>query len=621
MPACPATVTITSAVGSGIEDHSVSVPGRVLLRHRQRRLRYRDARRLRRPHLLIRGRAVVGAGPRRGHLHRVFRAVGEAGNRVARGRTRGDRSLPVAGVVALAARLPLHLVARGVGHRRPVNHQPRVARCDRHSRHLRRVVVFNRHHDAADRDPAVVTVRARRAVGKRDRIVRQVRVVAGLHRHRLRRVPVCRREGQARRGRGHVRARVPGDRYRDIRRRPGIENHRVSVPGRVLLRHRQRCLRDRRRPRRGDDDLRVVGDGGDAAGAGGEGGGLVAERVLKGNVVVARGRVRVGQHDSLALADVGGNREAQYARRRANCGRAGDAERGAGGGDGERVVDGVEEREERDGVAGENQVLGEHELDLIAVGVDRRAHQRGPRQVDGGVVGDRRDARYAGGERGGLVAGCVLKGNVVARGRVRVGQHDGLALADVGGNREGQYARRRANCGRAGDAERGAGGGDGERVVDGVEERDGVAGENQVLGEHELDPIAGGVDRRAHQRGPRQVDGGVVGDRRDARYAGGEGGGLVAGCVLKGNVVVARGRVRVGQHDGLALADVGGNREGQYARRRANCGRAGDAERGAGGGDGERVVDGVEEREERDGVAGENQDLGEHELDLDRRRR
>ena len=110
---------------------------------------------------------------------------------MAYGQTRGDRGLPSAGVVALGARLPLHPVARGVSHRRPVNHQPRVARCDHHPRNLRGVVVFDRHHDAADRDPVVVGVRARRAVGKRDRIVRGVRVVTGLHRHRLGSVPVC----------------------------------------------------------------------------------------------------------------------------------------------------------------------------------------------------------------------------------------------------------------------------------------------------------------------------------------------------------------------------------------------------------------------------------------------
>ena len=112
----------------------------------------------------------------------------------------------------------------------------------------------------------------------------------------------------------------------------------------------------------------------------------MAERVLKGNVVVARGRVRVGHHDGLALADVGGNREGQYARRGAGRGHPADAERGAGGGDGEGAGEGVEER--GDSAGRDDQVLGEHELDLIAGGVDRRAHQRGPRQVDGGVVGD-----------------------------------------------------------------------------------------------------------------------------------------------------------------------------------------------------------------------------------------
>ena len=53
---------------------------------------------------LRRRRTVVGARPGRDHLHRVCGAVGEARDRVARGRTRGDRGLPV-GVVVLATRL------------------------------------------------------------------------------------------------------------------------------------------------------------------------------------------------------------------------------------------------------------------------------------------------------------------------------------------------------------------------------------------------------------------------------------------------------------------------------------------------------------------------------------
>ena len=49
VPACPATVTLTFAVGWVARTHRVAVPGRVLLRHRQRRLRHRDARHRRRP--------------------------------------------------------------------------------------------------------------------------------------------------------------------------------------------------------------------------------------------------------------------------------------------------------------------------------------------------------------------------------------------------------------------------------------------------------------------------------------------------------------------------------------------------------------------------------------------
>ncbi len=93
-----------------------------------------------RPRHLRRRRAVGGARPGRDHPHRVFRAVGEAGNRVARGRPRGrDRGLPVAGVVALSARHPLHRVARGVVHRRPGHHQLRAARDDPHPQHLLKV--------------------------------------------------------------------------------------------------------------------------------------------------------------------------------------------------------------------------------------------------------------------------------------------------------------------------------------------------------------------------------------------------------------------------------------------------------------------------------------------------
>ena len=52
-------------------------------------------------------------------------------------------------------------------------------------------------------------------------------------------------KGQAGRRQGHVRARVPGDRHGDSRRGLAVEDHRVAVPGRVLLGHRQRRLRHR----------------------------------------------------------------------------------------------------------------------------------------------------------------------------------------------------------------------------------------------------------------------------------------------------------------------------------------------------------------------------------------
>ena len=52
--------------------------------------------------------------------------------------------------------------------------------------------------------------------------------------------------------------------------------------------------------RRSSDDL---GDGGDAARAGGKGSGVVAGGVLNGAGVVAGGGVGVGNHNGLALAD------------------------------------------------------------------------------------------------------------------------------------------------------------------------------------------------------------------------------------------------------------------------------------------------------------------------------
>ena len=121
------------------------------------------------------------------------------------------------------------------------------------------VVVGHRNRHAGDRDAVavVVAVRARRAVGQRDRIVYRVRITARGNRHRLARFPVRPGESQAGRARGHLRARVAGHRDHDLRRRLAVQDHPVAVPGRVLLRHRQRRLRHRN-PRR------VGGDGGPA---------------------------------------------------------------------------------------------------------------------------------------------------------------------------------------------------------------------------------------------------------------------------------------------------------------------------------------------------------------------
>ena len=99
-------------------------------------LAWRRRRRRRRPCLLCRGRTVVGVCLRRDHLHRVFRARRQAGNRVARHRP--HRGLTVRRVVALHPRLPLHLVAGRSRHRRPRYLEIADPRCHRHARHLAR---------------------------------------------------------------------------------------------------------------------------------------------------------------------------------------------------------------------------------------------------------------------------------------------------------------------------------------------------------------------------------------------------------------------------------------------------------------------------------------------------
>ena len=77
----------------------------------------------------------------RPHTHRVLGAVGQTRNRVAQGGRQLRDRLAVAGVVVLAARLPLHLIldngvldrrGRGVGGRIPGDGELSIARSDRH---------------------------------------------------------------------------------------------------------------------------------------------------------------------------------------------------------------------------------------------------------------------------------------------------------------------------------------------------------------------------------------------------------------------------------------------------------------------------------------------------------
>ena len=196
------------------------------LRKVRHRRRWRRRRHSRRPRHLVRGRAVVGAGSGRDHPHRVFRAVGEAGNRVARGRPRRDRGLPVADVVALSARHPLHRVARGVGHRRPGHHQLRVARDDPHPQHLLKV----RHRRR----------RRRRAQPHRLAAERR-RIVARLVLHRVRR----RRRVRQRHRRARSRRRVQCQRHPDAVYRH-LRHRRVRGGGSDRRRHRIRARRRHR---------------------------------------------------------------------------------------------------------------------------------------------------------------------------------------------------------------------------------------------------------------------------------------------------------------------------------------------------------------------------------------
>ena len=105
------------------------------------------------------------------------------------------------------------------------------------------------------------------------------------------------------------------------------------------------------------DEGGVVGDGRDAAGAGGEVGGVVAGAVLDSvGVVVGRG-VGVGYNDGLALADERRNCDLEHIRCALRS-DAGDRNGTAAGSDGEGGGRGQ---------VGRLQVLGERELDGVSV--------------------------------------------------------------------------------------------------------------------------------------------------------------------------------------------------------------------------------------------------------------
>ena len=100
----------------------------------------------------------------------------------------------------------------------------------------------------------------------------------------------------------------------------------------------------------------VVGDGGDAAGAGGEVGGVVADGVLDGLGVVAVRGVFVGDNDDLALGDERRNRDLEHIL----CGPRSDGGDHNGGAAGSDIEGGGR------GQVGRLQVLGEHKLDGVS---------------------------------------------------------------------------------------------------------------------------------------------------------------------------------------------------------------------------------------------------------------
>ena len=137
------------------------------------------------------------------------------------------------------ARLPgqHHLVAAAG---RILLHHRQLGRCHRNAG----IVVPNGDRHILDRDRAVVA--ATGTVRQRHQFVPVIRICRRLYRHALGRVPVLRREGQGRWGRGHLRARCAGYRDRDRLGRLRAQHHLVAAAGRILLHHRHpgRCHRN-----------------------------------------------------------------------------------------------------------------------------------------------------------------------------------------------------------------------------------------------------------------------------------------------------------------------------------------------------------------------------------------
>ena len=114
----------------------------------------------------------------------------------------------------------------------------------------------------------------------------------------------------------------------------------------------------------------MVVDGGDAAGAGGEGRRVVAEDVLDGVGIVAGRGVGVGRDDGLALADNRRNRDLDRVIKKAGP---------ASGDGGDRNVTAVDSGREGGGrgQVGQVQVFGHLEMDLRSGWVSKGVHQRG----------------------------------------------------------------------------------------------------------------------------------------------------------------------------------------------------------------------------------------------------